>query len=361
MHARAAPRESAGIQAKSSSLDVAGAVSDLGKAIASDTSPSASVTVERCLALVAVHDDTEIDVVPDLRKAADQLIARANMDADGRVGWGLPDKGSFRTCRGPGSWDPFNKGTCNPGGTSYMYETGLAATCLARAGLVTGDRTYVDFARRVLSGSRSLGTALKGCRDCFTYWYSYHPNDRGRFVRNTNALMGMAHAWAYAATGEEHFAERAREVANALMLDLERKNFGYFAIQDPKYRASPRRESRSIDNHEIWIAKSLVDMGHALGSDRLIEAAVEVMDRWRGCDTPQCRSAPCGAWGPDYRKCPGNYPLGPCFLRSVSPKYAEICAQTTSLLRRPTPYQLWALFDARPTAETMAPGKPGAR
>ena len=144
-----------------------------------------------CLAFVSIAERGNAVALDRARVFAHRLISMAQKKSSSVVGWGYNSTRRDMRCTVLGSIDAFNDGTCNPPSTSYMFQTGYAISCLARTALLTRDAELLLAAREAADASWEIGTRLNGCHDCFFYWYSYSPNDVGRFVRNTNVLMGM--------------------------------------------------------------------------------------------------------------------------------------------------------------------------
>jgi hypothetical protein len=72
-----------------------------------------------------------------------------------------------------------------------MIQTGYAVDCLAQVAEITRDRKYLEAATTAMEDSWSLGVDNAMCLGSYDYRYSRHNNDMGRFVRNTNAILGL--------------------------------------------------------------------------------------------------------------------------------------------------------------------------
>lgn len=304
---------------------------------------------QSCLALVAAEERLATDMYRSaLVKLADALVREKDLNGDGRIGWGVPtDRERHRDCPEEGMLDAFGDGSCNPQNTDYAFQTGLAVMCLARAYLSTGEASFRQVAVEALDSSWGVGATPAACPKCFYYWYSYHQNDRNRYVRNTNALMGAAAAWVWKVTGIEKYRKRALSVAAAEHRELTADNMGYFGIDDPKYRDNPARESRRIENHVPWVAKSLHDIGMLLKNGQIIEDGLRVQDSWQFCDNQRTCQKGCEIWAADPKYCTKSVTLSPCFFKNETSNYSRLCGVAVSHIYSVTlsSYQLWALMD----------------
>lgn len=296
-----------------------------------------------CLAAITVQVKG-VDARADIVRLSEALIAAVRKDpATGQVGWGRQADIIDSHCSPPG-WDVWRSGLCNPLGTNYMFQTGYATTCLARAALALREPRYAQFAAKVFDESFAIGTRLADCPECFYYWYSYNPNDQGIFVRNTNALMGMAAAWLWKAGGDDRYRDRAKQIAASERREVRAGNQGFFGIDDRRHASQPERERNRIENHAVIEAKSVADIGLITEDESTTKTAVDVMLSWLNC--PHCQRMSCKNWATDYSKCPGNIAPGPCFLENQDPYLHLKCAQVRAEIARPSAHQIWILNDA---------------
>jgi hypothetical protein len=294
-----------------------------------------------CLAGAALHDNGDRDGAGTVRASAD-LIMRKLRSKDGRpAGWSY--EGS-ENCAGPGTSDSFNDGSCNAADTVYAFQTGLAATCLARASLVTGDARYARTAQAVL---RRWGQAADApCQGCINFQPGDSPNDQHRYIRNDNLLLGMAAAWTFAATGDAEMKRLARGVVRIESREAKAKNFGYFSIFDPKHRANPERESARLENHYPFIAKGLLDIGVLTGDAQARELGRRAMADYLACRGADCSRAPCTRWAGAGACWATPQALTPCFFRS-DPRFAAACDHVLAHKPRFGAYQVWVVADGR--------------
>jgi len=295
-----------------------------------------------CLALASLAQQGDRGAVQGVRSSADALMARLRRDGRGRpIGW--PFQGT-RHCAGPGTTDAFGDKTCNTADTTYSFQTGLAATCLARATIVTGQRRYAETARQILNRWASVASE-RPCRGCVLFYYSDSPNDRGRSVRNTNVLMGMAAAWTWRALRTPDMRILAEGVAATEDREARNDNRGYLGLDDDAYRKDPPRQSRRIENHAVLVAKGLVDIGWALGDRRTIGLGREVMIDWHQCRGADCSKIPCPTWSGGER-CADAQAVMPCVLPD-DPVLGPACRRAIGRSTRFSYLQTWAVADGR--------------
>jgi hypothetical protein len=305
-----------------------------------------------CLAALALSRTAGNDAIKRAESSAQQLLVLMSTDDQGRQGWPyaqrLTEKAS--KCHEPGSIDAFGDGTCNPRQTAYMLQTGYATACLAQLSIATRDKKYVAAAKKAISDSWRLGTSVAGCSDCFYYWYSYHPNDQGRYVRNTNLAMGYGIAWLYAATGAPEYRARALAIGRAEQRELQGRNFGYFGIDDPRYRKDPRGESARIENHVVHQLNGLKAIATLAGGPELLRSADEILDSFLNCNNKRCSPANCGSWAAPV-SCKATATIAPCILASERPSYAARCDLVERALTRKNAFQVFSAYGPRQAAD----------
>ena len=297
-----------------------------------------------CLAAVSSPDPA---VRREARRHADQLTAMAVRVNGKPGGWAYEREDEERNCGGPGTLDAFGDGSCNGPETTYSYQTGLAATCLARAAIASGEPSYGRLAQSIIDRWSRIGAKPPDCTDCFYVWYSDSPNDIGRYVRNTNALMGMAAAWTYRATQADDVKGLAVAIATAEAREMRERNFGYFGVDDPKFRADPERERFRVENHLPYIAKGLRDIGVNLGRPDVVQLGIAVMRSWRDCAGQDCSRFSCKRWAGRISGCDVTQIAAPCFFASDDPEFAGLCKEVVQRLRKPNDYQVWAINESR--------------
>jgi hypothetical protein len=273
---------------------------------------------------------------------ADALTALSDPAHTGKAGWGLPMDDTAKSCDGPGSAITFET-ECNPAGTIFMFQTGLVLTCLGKAYGLTHKPDYLTTAQKAVDASWNAGGASPGCPNCFTYWYSLNAADVGRYVRNTNVLMGMGLAALFASTHDPRYAERLGAIANAEHAELAAHNFGYYGIADSRQRRDPARERRRIENHVPYVAKGLYDVGVAIGDPLAQAQAAQLMEVWMTCRGGDCGRLTCAQWGADPNRCMATQTAAPCFLARRSDAFKSACQAYLDKAEKLNGYQLWAV------------------
>jgi len=308
-----------------------------------------------CLAALALPSDGVPGQADRMKSASDGLVVLYVQDDTGRSGWPYVQKMTDKAarCGTAGSLDAFGDGTCNPPKTPYMIQTGYAVACLAQLTLATGDANYLTLAKVAIDDSWHLGTPVPGCRECFYYWYSYHPNDENRFVRNANLIMGLGVAWLYAATGDDKYRNRALAIARAENREIRAGNFGYFGIDDPRYQANPKLEAERIENHIPHQVKALKDIGTLLGDPQALENSTIMLDAFINCRNNRCRPDNCKAWAAPA-SCKATATIAPCILADRGEPYQSRCESVLKELPRLNAFQIFLRYSPS-DAEKLQP------
>jgi hypothetical protein len=167
------------------------------------------------------------------RLVADHLVQQKDMTRDGRTGWGLDyaytDQGTRVTI---------------PAHQEYAFQTGIAGYCLLGAYEATRDAQYLKTAEEAVATFWNVRTTRVDprCADCAYFWYSTHPNYTGRYIKNTNVLMGMLVARLAQVTGDPRYRAAAVQVFNAERYEIdERRNFNYLGAHDPRFAPNPEK------------------------------------------------------------------------------------------------------------------------
>lgn len=187
-------------------------------------------------------------------KLANELVAHKDDNNDGQVGWGLPY-----------AWDAFGDGTVNPARQVYAYQTGLVGKALVDAYIATHNSIYLQTAEKAIHDYLPFSTTTidPRCRNCRMFYYSTNKNDYGRFVKNTNMILGMFIG--ELATVDPWYKTIAQQVYNEQSYEIGiRKNYRYLGYNDPKY--SPKG---TMDAHlvaEMWGYKELASDLHESNS-----------------------------------------------------------------------------------------------
>jgi hypothetical protein len=109
-----------------------------------------------CLGAAALARLGHAPAIARVGEDADALLALNDPAHKGNAGWSLPMVDSAKNCDGPGSAITFET-ECNPAGTIFMFETGLALTCLGKAYGITHKPEYLAAARKAVDASWAAG------------------------------------------------------------------------------------------------------------------------------------------------------------------------------------------------------------
>lgn len=266
-----------------------------------------------CLGAMARYRGGEVRALAEATADAERLLFLYTKDGSGLRGWPYAQELTLaaQKCGVAGSIDAFSDGTCNPPETPYMIQTGYSVTCLAQVAAVTKSKKYLELAVAAIEDSWGLGVTDVTCDGSYDYWYSYSANDRGRFVRNTNAIMGIGLLSLYGATSNARYRQRALAIAKAEHCEIQARNFGYFGIRDPRYAKDPQRESRRIENHIVHQIKFLQLVGANAGSAEAANDSKRLLDEFLTCSEPQCRPDNCAKWAVPP-ECRASASVAPC-------------------------------------------------
>ncbi|HYK08615.1 MAG TPA: carbohydrate binding domain-containing protein [Candidatus Eisenbacteria bacterium] len=184
---------------------------------------------------------------------ANYLVTHKDDNADGKVGWGLAY-----------AWDAFGDSTpsnpsINPANTVYAFQTGLVGKALVDAYIATNDSTYLTTAQQAVADylPSSTTTVDSQCTSCRMFWYSTSVYDAGRYVKNSNMMMGLfIGKLATVPTVGPQYTPLAQELLNEQVYEVNtRNNFAYLGYNDPHF--SPFKDSHLAT--EIFGFKDLIN------------------------------------------------------------------------------------------------------
>jgi hypothetical protein len=208
-----------------------------------------AVALTRAARVVAASDPARAASYESLAAAiASDLVQQDTLEADGAVGWGLPV-----------AFDAFGDGTVNPPNQIYAFQTALVSLALLDVYADTGASADLAAVEAALAHYAPSGTTTcaGGCSGCFMFWYSTNANDAGRYVKNTNVLMGLVAARLYLVTGDSQDQALAAAVYQEETYEtVQHANLRYLGVDDPisvlrpgltrisRWRPSPTASSR---------------------------------------------------------------------------------------------------------------------
>ena len=300
----------------------------------------AASTAWDCLASAAILRTGLADSSERLKAAVDALLRIGAPHQSGALTWSIPARPPKRSCRVRGELDAFNDGTCNPPGTGYGFQSGVAAACLAEASDLLHDSHLLDVAQASLRHWESLSEPVRGCRSCRTFRYSDDPNDSGRSVRNINLFLGLAAA----SVGAHGKVDAALKVVDRVLateeVELSNKNFGYLGSSDPRFRKNPEKEGSRTEDHYVSMLGLVNGIGVLTGDRRAAELAARYYRIWADCRNERCRNNGCGYWSGDIKACSNTHSFGHCQLRSRDPAAAAKCEEVIKRGKLQNPYAL---------------------
>jgi hypothetical protein len=193
----------------------------------------------RAARLVATSDPNRsrryVSVAMDI---ADYLVKHDAMSHDHQLGWGLP-----------AAWDAFGDKVPNPAYQVYAFQTALVSWALLDTYTITARASYFTTVERVMAAYLPHSTTSLGpdCRSCRMFWYSTSANDAGRYVKNTNVLMGQVMALLYRISGKSAYRAYATQVYNEEVYEVVRNgNYGYLGVNDPLYQRTAGPEAHIV-------------------------------------------------------------------------------------------------------------------
>jgi hypothetical protein len=302
-----------------------------------------------CLASLSLYSLGRRESLDRAILNAEVLTKMILIDDSGRRGWGKQQvrtkawERNFSTCGIPGSISVLGKSRCNPANTSYMIQTGYGLACLAQVSVATESDKYVKLAEEIASDSWDIGISPSGTNDFFYYWYSYDSYNSERYVRNTNAIMGLGMTWLYVATGNDRYRKRALAIARAENREINSSNLGYFGIDDPRYRANPKVESERIENHILHQVKALKDISVLLGYPQALDDSKAMLDAFLNCRNKRCRPENCKAWAAPL-SCKATATIAPCILVDQGEPYQSRCEAVVNALPRLNAFQIFLRY-----------------
>lgn len=291
---------------------------------------------EQCLTAAELLARGDKSMTPALQQAAAAVAART-LDPQ-TPAWGrraIDNPGTPCTDGGLVSF-----GTCDPVGTSYAFQSGLAMACLARASKLMGSATYGTLSSRAFDYWTRLSSTPPLCRGCRYFQYSDAAAAKARFVRNTNLFMALPFA---VAQGRRGFTPRpVAEVLLAEGWERSERNHGYYSALDPQWRgAAHADEIENIDSHTGLMASVTKGIYEMTGNPYAATLALAQYQTWAGCTSSLCQREGCAHWGGDATQCLATVTYVHCAFRQASDAARASCNQ---LLRRTSSMSLLELL-----------------
>jgi hypothetical protein len=267
---------------------------------------------------------------------ADYLVQHDTLERGGQIGWGLP-----------AAWDAFGNGTVNPPYQVYAFQTALVSWALLDTYALTNNSLYLTTVERVMVSYLPFSTTRLGtdCHGCRMFWYSTNANDAGRYVKNTNVLMGWVLAQLYHITGKSGYQTIATQVYNEETYEIaQRGNYGYLGVDDPQYH-----RATGLDAHIVLETFAFSQVATLLGlRDSKTQATFTRMNATFWNCGATCQATPI-ALGPTVA--PSIYvEFMTCYPATFNSVYAARCAHMITSPGQPNlaPFPLVGLLYALP-------------
>jgi hypothetical protein len=238
------------------------------------------IALTRSAQLLATSDPTRSQrYLATATSIAAYLVQNDARESDGKIGWGLPY-----------AWNPFGGATLPPN-QIYAFQTAVVSRALLETYALNPDPNYLHAVESAMANFAAAGTSTigQGCADCFFYWYTTNANNVGRYVKNTNVLLGLVDADLYLVTGQAQYQASAQAVYNEEAYEVvQQTNVTYFGVDDPKY--SP---TRGPDAHIVLETFAYSQLAQLLGlASSQTQATFDALDATFWSCGMTCLAAP---------------------------------------------------------------------
>lgn len=306
------------------------------------------------------------------RQAGDDLLANADLDNDGKVGWGRfwsPDAGTSRP--GDGSNTTFSRNCTLPRNGPYadeLYDDARIGHFLLDLRQVTSETRYSDAVKAMLTATWNLGAPAPG--GGFYYFKTKGPCDAGFHVKNVNMLMATVLALADSQEPEPRHAGRLAALLRAEHGELYgpqgSANLAYYGRGDDRVTERGGYISvAQVNGSKGWRCRVDTGSGNSCFEHLGLEAralaligavAPNALGR-AGLGVIEVREVMAAAASREAESCQGGgrWPYSPtfcaayhCALRQVLPASAAICLDRTSDPKSWTQDVTLGLFWGRP-------------
>jgi hypothetical protein len=298
---------------------------------------SANSLAIECLTAAELYARGDKAVESSLRQSATALAEQA-IDGGKKPAWGREDA-EERSLKCPaGGFDHFGDGTCDPAGTAYAFQSGLATACVVRAGKLLGDARLKDFGQRALDFWKPKSSLPRECNGCRYFWASDVQADSHRFVRNTSQFIALPFAIAEGGSGRT--PSIVDESLKAEAWERSKGNRGYLSALDPQWKAKATEADR-IENHAAAVGVLLRGVAFETGSAQAADLALWNYETWARCGNERCVKTGCKYWAGNPQQCAVTATYAHCAFRNVSGEAREKCL---ALLQRNEGLNLNALL-----------------
>ena len=324
-------------------------------------------------AFLAVH---ERQFLQKAKSAADSLVAQADMNRDGFVGWGRYWSKSEGTPSRPGdgSNTTFSIDCALERNKAYddeMYDNARIGHFLLDLYDVTKDPRYLQSARRMVDDTWGIGE--KDSNGGFFYYKTAGMCDRGWHVKNVNMLMAIPIALLVRITGEAKYRKRLEAMMKAEQIEVRRTidgrpapNLGYYSVQTMRdhptqgtyvsraqttdltgaISCNPKTSSGESCTAHLGLEARAIDIVlRTSGPDLATVSDIEILMAGHEARDGEMCTTPTTALGRprSVTYCAAYY----CALRHLEARYTGLCLARTRSLGALTPDVVLGLFWGR--------------
>ncbi|SDG72923.1 hypothetical protein [Bosea robiniae] len=338
----------------------------------SDERAASTVAVTAHLLLEAYRAGGGDKFLNMARQAGDDLLVNADLDNDGKIGWGRfwsPAAGTSRP--GDGSNTTFSRNCTLPRNGPYadeLYDDARIGHFLLDLHQVTSETRFSDAVKAMLTATWNLGAPIPG--GGFYYFKTKGPCDAGFHVKNINMMMAAVLALANSQEPNPRYAERLATLLRAEHDELNEAqgsaNLAYYGRGDDRVTERGGYISvAQVNGSKGWRCRVDTGSGNScfehLGLEAralaLIGAVAPKALRRAGLGAAKIREVMAAAASREAESCQGGgrWPYSAtfcaayhCALRQVLPASAALCLDRTSDPKSWTQDVTLGLFWGRP-------------
>ncbi|MGO4572907.1 hypothetical protein [Microvirga sp. 2TAF3] len=282
--------------------------------------PANSLAVD-CMFAAELVRQGDKRFTPYLQARVDALLKLASQTESGGPTWSRrKEDNDLKRCPA-GGIDAFGDGTCDPPGTPYAFQSGLALTCLGRAAEVLGRQDLQKLGNGSLPYWAKRASSPAACGNCLYFWSSGNADDRNRYVRNTNIYLSLGAA--AVAQNDKDWSLVKRSVA-AESFEQRMGNQGYLGALDPQWAIKPGEKTRTED-HMAGMAAALLSIHNLRNDPEALQLARWNYKTWANCSDSLCSLNKCSYWSGDPKQCKASATFVHCTFRQIDPNAKALC------------------------------------
>ena len=274
-----------------------------------------------CLMAAELVKQGDKRFIPYLKARVDALLKLSSPTEMGGPTWSRRNQDNDLKRCPAGGLDAFGDGTCDPPGTPYAFQSGLALACLGRAADALQRTDLLQLGQASLPYWARRATVHPACGNCLYFWSSANPADSNRFVRNTNIYLSLGAA--AVGRSERDWMLAKRSIA-AESFERRMGNQGYLSALDPQWQAKPTERTRTED-HMAGMAAALLAIHHMRNDPEALDLARWNYKTWAGCTDSRCQAQKCSYWSGDPKQCKASATFVHCMFRQIDPSAKKQC------------------------------------